>query len=272
MDKQSRAIFRQRYIRLNTYPNGPVDPNYAGAVREPTIDYIYLNPTIDEISMGYQTAPPVVDDPAEQEGFCAPELGDQNNAMVKKVRLIDQDWVRSSGFDNAESFWDQLDDEVSELYLKFYMYPNVQTVWVTLLGLCKAFMPEGTPDNFAVRYYTEDDTVYIAEVEEDEFEKKYRYTNAPNCRGPRNLVVRIDISHVAGKNYDEKHNELEWMPILTKEEIESEDAWLDSPEFYRRVVWEMVQITVEERLWKRRVLPTPTVVGNLRLLSAPKAN
>ncbi|OHW97591.1 hypothetical protein CSPAE12_03644 [Colletotrichum incanum] len=272
MDNQSRTIFRQHYIRLDTYPDGLVDPAYAGGVREPIIDYIYLNPNIDEISMGYQTVPPVINDQADQKSICAPDLGDQNNAMVKKVRVIDGDWVRSSGFHDAESFWNQLDDEVSVLYLNFYMYPNLQTVWVTLFGLYEAFMPAGMPDNFAVRYFTEDDTVCIAEREKDEFEKNYRYTNAANRRESRNLFVRIDISHAADNHCGEKHKEVEWMPVPTKNEIESEDAWLDSPEFYRRLVWEMVQTTVEERLWKRRVLPTLTVVGNLRLLSTPTTN
>ncbi|GKT51225.1 uncharacterized protein ColSpa_11406 [Colletotrichum spaethianum] len=271
MDRQSRAVFRRHYVRLDTYPNGPVDPTYLGAVREPAIDYIYLNPKIDELSMGYQTAPPVLHDQTEQEAFCAPDLGNQYNVMVKKIRVVDEDWVRSSGFIDAENFWDQIDDEVSALYLNCYMYPNLQRARVTLLGLYEAFLPAGMPNNFAIRYYTDDDAVYIAEMEEDESEKKYRYTDTPNRRRPRNLVVRIDINHDAS-NDREEHRELEWTAILTKEEIESEDAWLGNPEFHRRLVWEMARMTLEERLWKRRILPTPTIVGNLQLLSTPTTN
>ncbi|KAK1596923.1 uncharacterized protein LY79DRAFT_667072 [Colletotrichum navitas] len=226
----------------------------------------------DEVSIGHhnQQASPATasQGQAEQEEpLSAPDLGVQGNAVVKTVRIAAKGLSAGGGpFADAEHFWAQLEDEVSAIYPRFCMYPNLETVHVTLAGVDEAFLPAGAPNTFAAVYRTDTDTVCIAAVEDRDNPDPAAAAAAAadNNGGKRDLVVRIDIDPAVV--VDDK---LDWMPVLPKEAVECEDAYSASPEFHHRLVWEMAQTTVEETLWKSSARRPPVVVGNLKLMTGP---
>ncbi|KAK2045214.1 hypothetical protein LZ31DRAFT_260161 [Colletotrichum somersetense] len=223
-------------------------------------------PVIEEVSIGHQQASPAAaPGQADQETLSAPDLGVQKNAVVKTVRIAARGWEEGSRFVDAEHFWSQLEDEVSAVYLRCWMYPNLETVHLTVAGLEEAYLPAGAPATFAVVYRTDTDTVYIADVKnlDKQQQKQQQQDAAPGNGGKRDLVVRIDIDPAVV----DRHNELDWMPVLCKEAVEREDAYLDSPEFHHRLVWEIAQRIVDESLWKPTPRASPIVVGNLELMT-----
>ncbi|TKW50196.1 hypothetical protein CTA1_6564 [Colletotrichum tanaceti] len=317
VNRLSRGIFLEAYLRIEAYPNGPVGPTYPGAVRLPALDYVYFDPKVDDLSLGYQTGPPVLGTQAEKEAYYAPDLGTAANALVKKVRVLEEDFLYANGLVSVEGLWDDMDDDVPALHLGGQMYPNLERIRVTLLGLYEPFLPAHFASTFAVHYCTASDEVWIAEIEEEEEEEeKYRYCDAPNRRGPRNLVIRIDIDHsekveedddsekdeadeedeeddegeegedikdaeddedvedVEGvEEVEDWRKEHDWQPVLSLTAIESLFDWQVSPEMQYRLVWEMAERTITERLWKHQpAAPTVAVAapaGNVHLLSLP---
>ncbi|KAK1971934.1 hypothetical protein LY78DRAFT_676461 [Colletotrichum sublineola] len=239
-------------------------------------------PATEDVSIGHQMTLSPAAAAAAQESLSAPDLGAQKNALVKTVRITTQGWDAGSRFADAEHFWAQLEDEVSAVYLNCYMYPNVKTIHVTILGLEEAYLPAGAPATFAVAYHTGTDTAYIAAVEDrdkpeaDQHQQQQQANtdDAATSNGrKRDLVVRIDINPVFADDDDDddddQHKKLDWMPVFAKEAVECEDAYLDSPEFHHRLVWEIVHMTFEETLWKPSARSTPIVVGNLKLMTGP---
>ncbi|EFQ26807.1 hypothetical protein CGRA01v4_08923 [Colletotrichum graminicola] len=230
----------------------------------------------DEVYIGHyhQQASPaaaVAQGQAEQETLSAPDLGVQRNATVKTVRIAAQGLSAGGRFADAEHFWAQLEDEVSAIYPRCCMYPNLKTVHVTLMGVDEAFLPAAAPATFVVDYRTDTDTVYIAVVEDRDNPNAAAAAAAAaadnNNGGKRDLVVRIDIDPAAA--VDDRRDKLDWMPVLPKEAVECEDAYSASPEFHHRLVWEMAQTTVEEALWKSSARRPPIVIGNLKLMTGP---
>lgn len=297
VDRLSRQTFLGEYLRIEAYPNGPVGPTYPGAVRLPALDYVYFNPKVDDLSLGYQTGPPVLRTQAEKQAFHAPDLGIPDNALVRKVRVLEEDFLFANGFVNVEGFWDDMDDDVPELYHEGHMYPNLERIRVTLLGLYEPFLPANFSNTFAVHYCTANDEIWIAEIEEEAEEEKYRYCDAPNRRGPRNLVIRIDIDHSDGVEEDEDSEEGEedeedeegadaedaedvedvedwrkehdWQRVLSKTAIESLVDWEVRPEMQYRLVWDMAERTITDRLWKPQPAAPTVAAGNVHLLSLP---
>ncbi|KAK2030297.1 hypothetical protein LX32DRAFT_681938 [Colletotrichum zoysiae] len=216
-----------------------------------------VSPLVIEVSIGHQHA--------GQGPLPAPDLGAQNNAAVKTVRIAARGWDEGGRFVDAERFWSQLDDEVSAVYPRCWMYPNLKTVHLTVAGLEEAYLPAGAPATFAVVYRTDTDTVHIADVEGRDkqlHQHQQQQDAAPGDGGKRDLVVHIDIDPAVV----DRHTEPGWAPVLCKEAVECEDAYLDSPEFHHRLVWEIAQRIVDERLWKPTPRVTPIVVGNLALM------
>ncbi|KAK1986712.1 hypothetical protein LZ30DRAFT_581433 [Colletotrichum cereale] len=249
------------------------------AVSQPAADTVDLAPETDEITIGQRETSPAAEGQTEQKTPSAPDLGAQKNAAIKTVRIVAQARADDRLFADVERFWRRLDDEVSVVYRNCYMYPNIKTVHVTLAGLGENFLPAGVPGTFVVFYYTEADSVYIAAAEDDDkpeaaqqHQQQAAAADAADNGGKRDLVVRIHINPAAASPLDdEQHKHLDWMPVLTKENIESEDVYPASPEFQHRLVWEMTQLTVDESLWKPAARAAPVVVGNLQLMSATAA-
>ncbi|KAK2062933.1 hypothetical protein LY76DRAFT_623552 [Colletotrichum caudatum] len=227
------------------------------AVSQPVVE--------EEVSIGHQQA--------GQETLSAPDLGARENAAVKRVRVVARGWGEGARFADAEHFWSHLEDEVSAVYPRCcWMYPNLETVHLTVAGLEEAYLPAGAPAAFAVVYRTDTDTVYIADVEDRDKKQQHHQQQeqaaaaaaAPGNGGKRDLVVRIDIDPAAA----DRHSEPDWMPVLCKEAVECEDAYLDSPEFHHRLVWEVAQRIVDEALWKPNPrAPPAAAAGNLELVT-----
>ncbi|KAK1990839.1 hypothetical protein LX36DRAFT_685829 [Colletotrichum falcatum] len=221
-------------------------------------------PAAEEVSIGHHQASSAAHGQAEQATLSAPDLGPQKNAMVKTVRIAAQGWPSGGSFDDAEHLWDHLEDEVSAMYRRCYMYPNVETIHVTIAGLEDMYLPAGMPAAFDIVYRTDTDTVYIAAAEDKpETQQQQQQAAAVGNGGKRDLVVRVDVD--PGR----QRAELDWMPVLSKEAVESEDAYLDSPEFYHRLVWEMTQATVDETLWKVSPRSAAVMVGDIAIVKGP---